>query len=177
MKEGRLGLTDEASFDLDLFDIFRDVWRFRVVTLTFMLLSALLGVSLALWLPRQYVAHVTVVPVSTPSTSGIGGLTSQYSGVLALAGVTLSGSSDVEEARAMLKSELLVRRYVEENGLLQVIYADRWDDASRSWNSKRPVPSIWKAPRRRVDSLSMCPALWLAMRVAPRTSSCAMGMN
>jgi uncharacterized protein involved in exopolysaccharide biosynthesis len=142
-----------ASDEISLRDFFADLSRARIAIAAAALLGALLGAAAALVTTDMYEARVVVAPALQESTpGGLGGtlssLASQYSGIAALAGISLSGGGKKDESVAVLKSELLTSSYIREQNLLPVLYAGRWDAAKsawieRAWSNKHPT--VWTA--------------------------------
>src|SRR6185437_33529 len=121
----------------------------RKAKLMFVLLLGALtlgGVLIGLLVPRNYSASIVLSPVSEGlSGSRLGGLAelaSQYSGLASLAGINLPESGMKDEAIAVLQSQLLTQRYIQQNNLLPVLYASNWNAATHTWKSRdrRHVP-------------------------------------
>jgi uncharacterized protein involved in exopolysaccharide biosynthesis len=79
------------------------------------------------------------------SASALGSSGSALGGLAALAGLSVTGDSRKSESVATLQSEALTERYIEKNGLLQVIYRDQWDAAKQAWVNQDKSPTLWKA--------------------------------
>jgi len=80
-------------------------------------------------------------------TGALGGLASQFGGLAALAGISLSGDSKKSEILAVLQSESLTEAYIRENNLLPLLFPKHWDPINKKWNISDPekVPTLWKA--------------------------------
>jgi hypothetical protein len=111
---------------------------------------------------KTYEATVTMSPVSEEAGSGrmgsLGALAAQYSGLASLAGISLPGSGGRQVSVAVLQSELLTTRYIRDNNLLPVLFAKKWDPASKTWkvSGAAKTPTLWKANeffRKRVRSV------------------------
>jgi len=83
--------------------------RWLVISIT-VLCTAVAGTA-AFLVPKAYEASITISPVGNTSSAsqlgGLGALASQFSGVAALAGVSLGGDSKKAESVAVLQSEAL----------------------------------------------------------------------
>jgi uncharacterized protein involved in exopolysaccharide biosynthesis len=128
---------------------FRDLFQLlKVRGLLIASLSLLFGIGAGIgaWLsPKWYEASVVLSPVAT-STSALGGSSgSALGGLAALAGFSVGGDSKKNEAVAMLQSEGLTERYIDKNGLLQVIYRRDWDSGKQAWIKPADHPTLWKA--------------------------------
>src|ERR1700722_20914475 len=94
-----------------------------------------LGCSVAvaivsLLIPKQYDAEVIISPVTSTSEKsfgGGGGALGSLSGLAALAGMSIGSDSKKAESIATLQSQALTARYIRENNLLPILYADKWD--------------------------------------------------
>src|ERR1700759_4432173 len=102
----------------------RHLWI--VVLITLLITAAVAAPSFEL--PKSYAVKVVVLPVSQNSSSGrMSGLSSLVSslGGGGLSGLADLGSTDTQktEAIAVLQSDALVRRYIEQKNVLQIIQA------------------------------------------------------
>jgi uncharacterized protein involved in exopolysaccharide biosynthesis len=136
---------------ISLKEVLEVLWmrRWRAAGLTAMLAAAAL---LAAWLaPRKYEASILIDPVAeTPGGSQMGGLrsmASEFSGLTALAGLSLGSDSHKAETIAVLQSRQLTEQYIDRNNLLPVLYSKRWDSRLRRWKTSNPekIPTLWKA--------------------------------
>jgi uncharacterized protein involved in exopolysaccharide biosynthesis len=114
-----------------------------------------LGAVTAAWLvPKKYEASLLLSPVvNQPSAGGLGALTSavsQLGGIASLAGLSMSGNSGARaESLATLQSEALTQRYIEENHLLRLFFASKWDPERNVWKSSDidQTPTLWAGSR------------------------------
>ncbi len=105
---------------------------------------------LAFTLPSYWRVQITVIPVSRSSSGlpSVGGFDlSVVSGLLDGAGALLGRpSSNEDEALAVLGSRELFDTYATRENLLPVLYASKWDSASKSWNvTGSSVPTLDRA--------------------------------
>ncbi len=123
-------------------------WQSRWLIVAITLLGVLLGLGSTFVLTKKYTATVLLSPVSNQSSSGLGalgGALSQLGGVASLAGLSLGSSNSARsEAIATLQSEALTTQYIQDNGLLPVLFSDKWDAAHSRWATKTgKAPSLW----------------------------------
>jgi len=107
--------------------------------------AAVLAAGYSLILPNIYSASVVVTPVGEDSNKGpsLGGL----GGLASMAGISLgSGGGDVKVNLAVLKSREFLWRFVKENKLKPVLFADAWDAEGKSWREEEP--SQWAVYRK-----------------------------
>lgn len=85
-------------------------------------------------LPNWYRAEVVAVMVSK-APGGLGAALGQLGSLASLAGISLpsSDSEEREEAIQYLRSEMLARRFIEQNAIAQRVYASKWDSAENRW--------------------------------------------
>lgn len=102
--------------------------RWRTFSLI-MILTVCASVVYAFLSPKWYRAEAVVVAVDAKSLPG--GL-SQLSGLASLAGVNLS-RGDSSQPLAVLKSRSLLRDFINEEGLLPVLFSRDWDASSKRW--------------------------------------------
>lgn len=134
--------------EISLQEVFEILWRERWIVISITFAFAVLVAAIALMQDDKYEATVTLSPVSNNSASSkLGGLTSQFGGLAALAGISVGGDSNRAESIAVLQSQLLTERYVAENDLLPILFADKWDAAARKWKvaGVAQQPTLWKA--------------------------------
>jgi len=137
---------DDFRFS-DLVDAIRlKKWVVLGITAVFVAAAAVA----ALVIPKEYRASIVVVPANNRSV-GAGGaldsLASQFGGIASIAGLSMRGDSRKSEAIATLQSEVLTRNYVQEQNLLPVLFASKWDAAAGNWRDPRQskVPTLWRA--------------------------------
>ena len=118
------------------------------------------GVLISIWWARRlWVASITllsvvgffvVAQVTTPvyrsslvmvpalsDSAGLGGLTSalgQLGGLASLAGINLGPQgSATEESLAVLRSRDFTERFIRSQGLMPLLYPDKWDSLNNKW--------------------------------------------
>jgi uncharacterized protein involved in exopolysaccharide biosynthesis len=141
--------NDEITFR----DILHDVRGSKILLGSIVVACLLAGLAVGWLKSPQYQATTVLSPVGDESMgrggSALGALASQYGGLASLAGINLANgaSSGKDEAIAILQSEFLTERYVQENDLLPVLYARLWDPRAKKWTITDPeqIPTLWKA--------------------------------
>jgi uncharacterized protein involved in exopolysaccharide biosynthesis len=88
----------------------------------------------AIFGPKWYQADVAMLPAGQRTLSESLG---QLGGLTRLAGIDLGDDDGSQEALAVLRSRLFAQEFIEEHGLLTVLFADRWDDVARQWKTSR----------------------------------------
>jgi uncharacterized protein involved in exopolysaccharide biosynthesis len=130
-------------------EIGRNKWRLGCIAVLAMAAAYLLAfVSTPMYKATIVISPVAAAPGSG-SLGGVGNALSQLGGIASLAGLGGSGDSRKAESLAVLKSEELTERYIQENDLLPVLYARSWDASRKQWTDTRPtkIPTLWKANR------------------------------
>lgn len=125
---------DDEALDLVTLSskIWQGKWLIIGVTAAFTLSSAVL----VLILPSWYRAEVLLAPVRTKSAADLAGPIGSLGGLASLAGITLGGNTS--EPLAVLESRDLARQFIEQQNLLPVIFAGKWDAKLARWT---PVDS------------------------------------
>jgi uncharacterized protein involved in exopolysaccharide biosynthesis len=93
-----------------------------------------------------YRSEVTVA--LSESSSGLGGLADlagQFGGIAALAGLPIGRDEQKSEALGVLRSRLLVSRLIETQGLMPVLFAEKWDAAAKDWKAGTKPPTMGDA--------------------------------
>ncbi len=98
-----------------------------------------------------YRAQVLLAPVSSDrSASGLASFASQLGGIAALAGMGIGPGDQTARSIAILRSREFTQRFIESNGLMQVLFADLWDPQAGAWRVDDPAdaPNDWRAFER-----------------------------
>jgi uncharacterized protein involved in exopolysaccharide biosynthesis len=126
-----------------------ELWRSRQLIGGTVVLATILAGTAAFLMPKRFQAATVVSPVSrdTSPLGAVGGLASQLSGIASIAGISLSPKTDDRtEAIATLESSSLVRRFIEQNKLLPVLYASQWNADKGVWKvAPEEQPTLSKA--------------------------------
>jgi uncharacterized protein involved in exopolysaccharide biosynthesis len=141
--------ADDAELGFE--DLAAIVRRWKWVIVAVVATTTLATALASFLLPKKYEAIVVISPVSGQSNagmlSGLNSMVSQMSGLASLAGITPAGDSTKAESLATLDSEALTEKYIEQNNLLQILYADKWDAERKRWipTDPREIPTLWQA--------------------------------
>lgn len=151
--QGKLvGMSEATRTEQEI--TFREfLQRIRQAKILFLVLVGTMsvgGVLIGLLGPKEYKATTTLMPVTAGGGSQLGSvasLASKYGGLASLAGISVPGSASRNEAIAVLKSQLLTRRFIRQNNLLPVLFASQWNVSSKKWRSTNPkkMPTLWLA--------------------------------
>src|ERR1700730_5005484 len=120
---------DDEALDLMALSskIWQGKWLIIGVTAAFAMSSAALVLSLTSW----YRAEVLLAPVRAKSAADLASPLGSLGGLASLAGITLGGSTS--EPLAVLESRDLARQFIEQQNLLPVIFARKWDTKLARW--------------------------------------------
>jgi uncharacterized protein involved in exopolysaccharide biosynthesis len=136
--------------EIRLRDLIADLRRAAIPIVVVTVISGIIGGAIGLIRDKEYSASIIVSPVpqdSNSSKGALGAIASQFSDLASMAGVTPPGASARSEPIAVLQSQLLTQNYVKAEDLLPVLYADKWDEASKRWKATDPkkIPTLWTA--------------------------------
>lgn len=124
--------------DVSLQNLWQMVWdHWRVVAL-FAVSCAIGGGVYAFLATKWYKAEVVLSPVS--DKGGLTGALASLGGVAdlaGLAGIALPAAHG-NVPLAILKSKSFAREFIEDEKLLPVLFADKWDAATGTWKDKGP---------------------------------------
>lgn len=150
-KTRALSLQDD---EIRLKELIVYLWLGKWAVLGVTAAAAILA-GIAAWAsPRMYEAMIVVAPAeNTPGSGQMGSLSSvapELGGLASLAGLTLGTDSRKAQYVAVLESDALTERYIEENHLLPVLYARLWDARAGRWKAHdaTEMPTPWKALQR-----------------------------
>ena len=139
-------LPQESDFDvgasLDLREILHGLWRGRMTILIATFTVGIIGVAYAMLATPWYRAEVVMVPTPRAWGQGLAAKVSQLAPLASLAGIPV-GSDNKAESLAVLQSRSLSREFIEAQGLLPVLFSDRWNAAGKKWTvSSERTPDI-----------------------------------
>jgi uncharacterized protein involved in exopolysaccharide biosynthesis len=114
-------------------------------------LTALAGIA-GVVLPKHYKAVIVISPVTTSPGAGgaLGGIGSMLSsvggGLASLAGLVSGSDTKRAESLAVLQSEALTEKYIQQNDLLPILFHKDWDARNKRWLVSDPaaLPTLWK---------------------------------
>ncbi len=131
---------------LEVWRVLREgMWTIAVATG----LLVAIAIAYALLTEKWYRAEVVLVPAETqPGASGLADQLGGFSGLAGLAGISLGGSNTAEPL-AVLNSRGFAQSFIEQNNLLPLLFADKWDRAAGRWKeSGREPPDMHDAVRK-----------------------------
>ncbi len=134
--------------EISLVDIFKVIARYRWLVLGLILLVSLATTTTAFLLPPQYRADVLVQPVSDADEQDqYAGLLGQLGGIAGLTGVKMDSRENKHKSIATLKSRQFTERFIEQEKLLPILFADLWDTDKGHWrlDAKDKVPTLLDA--------------------------------
>jgi uncharacterized protein involved in exopolysaccharide biosynthesis len=141
---------DEALSIRELWNILYDS---RVLIIGFTLASTMVAIVVAYAMTPVYRARALLAPVVDDAASAnMAGLSASPLGnFAALAGLTVNATSArVNEAIALLQAREFTERFIEENNLLPVLFADDWDAERKAWAVEDPADAPTLADAYRV---------------------------
>jgi len=142
-----------ANQEVNLSELTDALRRSKVLVLCVTAIFGAAALAAAFLFPKKYEATIVVSPVTSNSgggmQAGLSSMASQFSGLASLAGISTQGDSRKWEALAVLQSEALTEQYIQQNDLMPVVYASRWDSEKKQWKTTNPkkIPTLWKANR------------------------------
>lgn len=107
--------------------------------------------TLAWMRPKQYTAQTVLAGTSNDSEgSHFGSLAdaaSSLGGLASLAGLSSPEEQQKWESIAVLESEDLTQNFIQQNNLLPILYAKKWDASRNRWRDTDPqrIPTLWQA--------------------------------
>jgi uncharacterized protein involved in exopolysaccharide biosynthesis len=118
---------------------------------TFICVCTVLAGTLGWMRPKQYTVHVILAGTSTDSEGGhfgaLADAASSLGGLASLAGLSSPGEQQKWESITVLESEDLTQNFIQQNNLLPVLYAKKWDANRNRWRDTDPqrIPTLWQA--------------------------------
>lgn len=122
-----------GSDEIDFAETAVFAWKKKWLIVAITVISGCLSVGWALWLPDQYRATVTLLPASSNSASSLSRMAGQFGGLAALAGVNLSGATEIDKSTTaieLIKSWSFQDEFIRKYNLQAPIYAaSGWERA------------------------------------------------
>lgn len=113
--------------------------------------SGVAFVAAAILMTPIYRATTVMVPTNNNSElGGLGSALGQLGGLVSLAGGNFGGAdARTQEALAVLRSREFNEEFIRDQGMLQILYANRWDPATKSWKGDpKDWPTLARAFKR-----------------------------
>jgi uncharacterized protein involved in exopolysaccharide biosynthesis len=158
MNEGAVAQTEGELIDLGM--VFAELSAKRLWIAGITLLATIAFAIAAFTMRPVYRASTLLVSASAERDGlgqSIGSTLGQLGGIASLAGVSLhTGDASTDEALAVLRSREFTGRFIDDRKLMPVLFADRWNPATRTWkdDSKQPTPAdAYKYFDRRIRSV------------------------
>jgi capsular polysaccharide biosynthesis protein len=150
-QQGILVLTGAEQRDAiqpvsELFSVLRQ----RSLLIALISLVAVVGtVIYCVVTPKYYRAQLLMEVMQPESgTPNLGSASGGLGGIAALAGLDLAGNDSLKkEFVARISSRAFTYRFMNEEAIIPVLFADKWDAANQRWKSVADQPSLEKAFR------------------------------
>jgi uncharacterized protein involved in exopolysaccharide biosynthesis len=132
---------DDVSL-ADFVGIIRRQWRlFAAITVACTAIAA----AAAFLMTPVYQAAVLLAPAKDEQKGVIDSLAGSFGGIAELAGVSLGGGgSSKDEAIALLQSKMLTLQFIQDENLLPVLFARKWDAERGEWDvgDREDIPTL-----------------------------------
>jgi uncharacterized protein involved in exopolysaccharide biosynthesis len=128
----------DAPATPEFFRVVATVWRARLVVVACIVVVTGLFAAFAFVSAPVYRSEVLVVPNKgrAAAAGGLAQLAGQFGGLASLAGVNLgSDNTDKDVAMSLLTGREFLGKFVEQEQLLPILFANRWDAAKRQWRT------------------------------------------
>jgi uncharacterized protein involved in exopolysaccharide biosynthesis len=139
-------MADQSpALQLTLDELLELTWRRRLLVVASVLVFAALAAAASFVMTPRWRAQVVIVPVKGDDMRGVlSSALGQLGGLASLAGLGASGGGNKEENLQFLSSRGFLRSFIEEENLLPVLFAKKWDATQGRWNVVDPddVPTI-----------------------------------
>jgi uncharacterized protein involved in exopolysaccharide biosynthesis len=139
-------MADQSpALQLTLDELLELTWRRRILVVASVLVFAALAAVASFVMTPRWRAQVVIVPVKGDDMRGVlSSALGQLGGLASLAGLGASGGGNKEENLQFLSSRGFLRSFIEEENLLPVLFAKKWDATQGRWNVVDPddVPTI-----------------------------------
>ncbi len=114
--------------------------------LLFAVLSVSAAVSYAHLTDRIYQSSALLAPVSVkPAPGGLASIAGQFGGLASAAGLSIGTDDAGNRSYAILKSRGFSERFISQEQIMPVIFAEKWDESTDNWRADLPegeVPTL-----------------------------------
>jgi uncharacterized protein involved in exopolysaccharide biosynthesis len=146
--------VDNEDDAVDLKALVDTLWDGKWKVAAWTVAATMVAVVYAFVTPEIYRSEVLVQPRQEASGApGISSVMSQLGSLPEIAGLSLGGGGDKAVAMATLKSRAVIEKFIEEEGLLPMLYPKAWDAETKAWKDPAKVPSAWKAYNKFIKSV------------------------
>jgi uncharacterized protein involved in exopolysaccharide biosynthesis len=139
-------MADQSpALQLTLDELLELTWRRRLLVIVSVLVFAAIAAAASYVMTPRWRAQVVIVPVKGDDMRGaLSSALGQLGGLASLAGLGASGVGNKEENLQFLSSRGFLRSFIEEENLLPVLFAKKWDATHGRWSVDDPadVPTI-----------------------------------
>jgi uncharacterized protein involved in exopolysaccharide biosynthesis len=122
---------------LNIVDVAGVLWAARGLIIVVTLLCALGSTIYAFVAPQWWRADVLLKPTDAKQSQGILSQLGSLSGLASLAGLNLNDNR-TSESIATLKSRELLGGFIQDQNLLPLLFARKWDAEAKRWKSNDP---------------------------------------
>jgi uncharacterized protein involved in exopolysaccharide biosynthesis len=138
--------VDNEDDAIDLRQLIDTLWDGKWRIAAWAVMTTMVAAAYAFLTPAVYRSEVLLQPrQESKSASGIGAMMSQLGGLPEVAGLSFGAGGDKAVALATLKSRAVVERFIEEAGVLPLLYPSAWDTEAKAWKDTGKIPNVWKA--------------------------------
>lgn len=132
MSDARTQNLDSARDQIDLVELFHDVWNRKWFAIGLVTTFIALSVIYVMMTTKWYRSDVLLAPAADQSAPGLQG---GFGGLAGLAGLNI-GLSNNDEPIAVLKSRDFARSFIQDYQLLTILLVDKWDADNKTWKEK-----------------------------------------
>lgn len=125
-------LQESAAFDGR--EWLRRIWSRRAVLAMFVVAFTALSLTYSMTASPWYRASVVLVAREQPALGGLSAQLAQLGSLAGLVGLTV-GSTGKTTPLAILRSRGFAKRFIEDESLLPVLFAEKWDQSTGAWKA------------------------------------------
>lgn len=134
--------------ELDLLQLANSILREWKTVIGVVVIAVACAVVYGFVASRIYRSEALIVPTNDyAETTGAGNLVGQLSGLASIVGLGANvGETQTQVSLALLTSRGFLESYIQEEQILPILYASRWDARRQTWrNTNDEVPTIAEA--------------------------------
>ena len=164
--------NNKSGKEINLIEYCSIVWRRKAVVAGIVIAGSIIAIAVSLVTPDIYRAGAVITPVKSQDASMGGGsstLSQQFGG---LSGITLPDSGSTAEIISLLGSNILREKVLQRNGVMQMIFAERWDADKKEWRGGERSSSLFDrgksllrpSPSAAASGDGLAPTVWEGIR-------------
>ncbi|OGJ86680.1 MAG: hypothetical protein A2268_13315 [Candidatus Raymondbacteria bacterium RifOxyA12_full_50_37] len=139
--------SDTKKDEIDLIQALILFWNYRSVIIAGTMFVSIIGLVYAFLATPIYHSNAVVAPKESQKSNSASAVLSQLGGFGGSVASQLGlGNTNMDRIGIILQGRDLAQKVIEENRLMPILYADKWDTVKGKWNTEdtSSIPKLWQ---------------------------------